>query len=329
MPDVPLAHKDNRLKDKMLVKHNKMVVFKTPQGCDHCGKKSNNTREYNKHMQSAHQEDVGHYECDQCKYLSYDENEVIGHMISKGHQVKKDICVKFPLCTEKFAYGSKLVDLVTTTHKEVNATADSTHEDEEIQITYDVNEDNNVSVTEESEIIVTYEEEDDEEDFKLPPQYISRFYPEDSEEAAQVTYTSIQKSMIFGKATENLRKIMKRGTKIKINNTEIEFLTENKKDNVTESTVKVNDEEGSGTARLKIWGPKQNSKCNKTTVQVTKMEGQNTEFVGILAKKIVQPLLEHLQVNVNAIGLLKETQNNKKVEEKTNKEKGLKNKEDD
>ena len=328
MSDVPLAHKDNRIKDNMLVKHNKMVVFKTPRGCDQCGKKTNNTREYSKHMQSAHQEEVGHYECDQCKYLSYDENEVIGHMISKGHQIKKDICVKCPLCTEEFAYGPKLVEHVTTTHQELNATADSTHENEEIQITYDVEEDNNVSVTEESEIIVTYEEED-EEDFKLPPQYISRFYPEDSEEAAQVTYTSIQKSMLFGKATENLRKMMKRGTTIKIKNTEIEFLTENKKDNVTESTVKVNDEDGSGTARLKIWGPKPNSKRNKTTVQITKMEGQNTEFVGKLAKNIVQPLLEHLQVNVNAKGLLKETQDDRKAENKTKKEKGLKNQGDE
>ena len=54
------------------------------------------------------------------------------------------------------------------------------------------------------------DKEDDEDSFPLPPQFTSKFHPEDNTETTMVTFTSIQKSMLFSKATANLVIIVKK-----------------------------------------------------------------------------------------------------------------------
>ena len=58
-------------------------------------------------------------------------------MICKGHQIKQAACVKCPLCSKQFPYGSKLVDHVTNSHADRNATADIVDEDDGIKVMYD------------------------------------------------------------------------------------------------------------------------------------------------------------------------------------------------
>ena len=117
----------------MFTKHTQLVVFKTPVECHHCGKKTNNSREYKKHMKSANQEEADMIECDQCKFLSYDRNEMEGHMISKGHKKNNEPLAKCPICAEELPQGTKLVEHVNFVHEDHNITNESL--DEEIKIT--------------------------------------------------------------------------------------------------------------------------------------------------------------------------------------------------
>ena len=85
-----------------------------------------------------------------------------------------------------------------------------------------------------------------------------------------------------------------KSTKLKIKRTKLEVVTLNKKDNTVEATIEVSDEDGKGNARLQIWGPKSNSKRSNCTVQISKVEGHDTDHVEKLANNMIIPLLEHL-----------------------------------
>ena len=288
----------------MINKQNRLVVFKAPIGCGQCGKMTNTSKEYSTHMKYVHQEDAYYFECDQCKFMSYDKNEVEGHMISKGHKKlqtiseKKQPCVQCPLCSEEVPYGMDFVEHVNVAHVDKNATAEIVEDNEEINVYYDDSE------NPEDEIQVSYDDEEDEE-FSLPPQFTTKVTCNDTQ-TTMVTFKSVQKSMLSAKATTNLAKMIRKSTKIGIKTTQLEVVTFKKKDNTVEATIKVTDKEVEGNARLQIWGPKPNNKRNCTTVLVSKMEGHNAEFVEKLANNIIKPLLEHLLVNVDAKGLLGE-----------------------
>ena len=267
-----------------MMKQQKLIV---PLRCEHCGIMTNNSREFSKHMKTAHQEEVKRYECDQCDHQTYSKSEMEGHKISKNH-VKSQV-VECPIFNEKLSYGLNLVRHIENEHDNKNATAESISEDEEIKISYD---------------------DEEEVPFTLPPQFKTRFYPNEKE-PTQVIFKSLQKSMLFAKATNNLNKIIKNKAKIEIKDTKVEFVNVNKEDNETDAIVKVSDAEGEGNARIKIWGTKENSKRHNSTVQINKMEGEEAEHVGRLANNILQPLLEHFLVNVNAKGLLQKPRTEK------------------
>ena len=162
------------------------------------------------------------------------------------------------------------------------------------------------SLNEGDEIKVTYGEEEND-DFTLPKQFSSKFHPNDSDETTSVTLQSIQKSMLFAKATANFGKIIKKSGKIAIKDTQMEVTSVETKDNKVEAIVEVTDKKSKGNVRLQIWGPKINTKRNKCTVLITKMEGYDSDLVGKVTKEVIKPLLEHFLVNVNAKGLLKES----------------------
>ena len=65
----------------------------------------------------------------------------------------------------------------------------------------------NLSNPEEISIEFGDEEEDEE---MVPAQYTTKSYPKDPEDPTQTTHKSIKKSLLFGKAVENLGKILKR-----------------------------------------------------------------------------------------------------------------------
>ena len=134
----------------------------------------------------------------------------------------------------------------------------------------------------EDEFKVTYVDEDEDE-FTVPKQFSSKFHPNDSEETTSVTFKSIQKSMLFSKATSNLRKIITKSGKISIKNTHMQVNSHNTNDNKVEAIVEVTDKELKGNVRLQIWGPKVNMKRNKCTVLVTKVEGNDSDLVGKVA----------------------------------------------
>ena len=185
---------------------------------------------------------------------------------------------------------------------EVEIHMKSVHSDETAEANY---------ITE--DINIEFGEDDDEE--KLPSQYTTKSYPKDPEEPTQISHKSIQKSLLFGKAVENLGKVFKREAKITIGKTKATVKdSKGKTDTCLEAVVEVNDNKQLGCARLKIWGPKLDGKKKDCTVQMCKMEGQPTVSVKVLNEKIVKPLIDHLLVNSdtkNAVkSLTKAAENN-------------------
>ena len=133
---------------------------------------------------------------------------------------------------------------------------------------------------------------DEEDENILPPQYTTKSYPKYPDDPTQISHKSIQKSLLFGKATENLGKIFKKNAKIMIDKTKATVKDyKGKTDTRLEATVEITDDDGSGCARVTIWGPKLDGKKKDCTVQICKMEGQPVVAVKILNEMIVKPLL--------------------------------------
>ena len=59
----------------------------------------------------------------------------------------------------------------------------------------------------ESDINVIYDDEDEEE--VLPTQFTVKCHPEEPEEPNMVTFKSVQKSMLFGRASGHLGKMLR------------------------------------------------------------------------------------------------------------------------
>ena len=121
-----------------------------------------------------------------------------------------------------------------------------------------------------SEIKVEYNEEEDKNDEEetLSPQFTVRCFPEEPEEPAQVTFKSIQKSMLFSGACGHLAKMMRKSASITIGNVTAIVLDTKKGLACVETTLEVSHKDERGNARLKIWGPRQDGKRKDCTVQV-------------------------------------------------------------
>ena len=171
----------------MTFKH-KLTVFKTPLGCVECGKKANNSREFMNHMEGAHQKEAEYVKCEQCDFMSLDSREVESHRISKKHS--RNMKLECPICNDELPSPAWKVEHVENIHGDLNASAESQPGDDGIKVT--CNEDL---------------EGDDE--FALPEQFTTKTTLSDTEETILVTFKSVQKSMLFGKASGNLMKMIK------------------------------------------------------------------------------------------------------------------------
>ena len=177
----------------------------------------------------------------------------------EGHTKSQDTLVKCPICQESFPFGTNLVEHVNNNHDEKNVTTASL--DDEIRITTTESTDN--------EIKITYDE--DEDVFSLPPQFTKKLVTNNGGETTMIVVRSIQKSMLFARATVNLEKIIQDSAKIEISDTRLEVIYLRKQDNTVEATIEVSDKEGKGNVRLQIWGPKTSNKRSGSTVQMTKI----------------------------------------------------------
>ena len=92
-----------------------------------------------------------------------------------------------------------------------------------------------------------------------------------------------------------------------------------------DATLEVTNEKVNGNSRLQIWGPKPNKRSN-STVLIGKIGGNDPNIVEILANGIIKPLLEHLLTNVDAKGLLKESEPKKEIKERQEEKKKSKEK---
>ena len=109
-------------------------------------------------------------------------------------------------------------------------------------------------------------QEYDEDAF--PQQYTTKSYPKDPEETSQVTHKSIQKSLLFGKALGNLGKILKRYAKITIGKTKATVKdSRGKTATCLEAKVELNLDKETGSARIKIFGPKLEGKIKTAPFQ--------------------------------------------------------------
>ena len=182
-------------------------------GCKDCGKKTYNSRELGKQMRSAHKTEAEYIKCHHCQFMSYDGNEVERHKISENHN--KNNKLECPICNTELPSDARLVEHINSMHGDMNASVESLPGDNGIKVKYD---------------------ETAEDEFDLPPQYATNVTLSDSEETAIVTYKSIQKSMLFGKAAGNLGKIMKKHATIEISQTKLEVVS------VVKNDIKLTDE---------------------------------------------------------------------------------------
>ena len=132
-----------------------------------------------------------------------------GHLISKGHTKSQTTLVKCPICDEQFPFGIDLLEHLNNVHEDKNVKTQSL--DDEIRITTTENID--------SDIKITYDEEDDKDVFSLPPQFTKKLVTNNAYETTMVVLRSIQKSMLFAKATVNFGKMIQDSAKIEMNNT--------------------------------------------------------------------------------------------------------------
>ena len=124
----------------------RLTVFKTPLGCDECGKKSNNSREFSNHKSDVHQKEAEYIKCEHCDFMSYDSREVECHRVSKNHT--KNDQFECPICKEKIPTAPKMVEHVENIHGDMNASAESQPGDDGIKVTYneDLEEDDEFSL---------------------------------------------------------------------------------------------------------------------------------------------------------------------------------------
>ena len=261
-------HKENKISKYIPMP---CTIRGLPLNCGECNEPFNSGNALIKHMQQTHMV-ASHLpdDCDNCKMRFSSFQELMDH-------AELDVLIETSGSVDTNAQVEPVNDDVQIrTHMKSVHEQDKKPEKEDIQIEFGDEDDENI----------------------LPLQYTTKSYPKEPEDPTTVSYKSIQKSILFAKATENLGKILKKDAKITIGKTKA-IIRDSRYPAPTrfEAVVEVENSKESGCARVTIWGPSAEGKRKDCTVQITKMEYHPTALVKALAETIVKPLLDHLIEN--------------------------------
>ena len=90
-------------------------------------------------------------------------------------------------------------------------------------------------------------------------------------------------------AVEKCKSTLKKSIEKEINETKFKVLDHKLHGGATQVTIEMSDKEGRGNAIADFWGPNKKKEC---TIMIKKSKEHEERFVKILAKNIIQPLLD-------------------------------------
>ena len=128
----------------------------------------------------------------------------------------------------------------------------------------------------------------DAQDEEKSEEYKENHWPLPPDEPKGFTFKG--KTKLMAKACEELKKILKKKAKGYIGNIQFSVSDVKKIGPALEAIVEVTDASGSGKAIVNFWGP--NKKTKQCTILVKKPKEHDERFVKIVAKQIVQKVLD-------------------------------------
>ena len=118
--------------------------------------------------------------------------------------------------------------------------------------------------------------------------YKESFWPAKPEEPKGFTFKGKSKMMTY--AMEKTRSYLKKGIEKEVNNKmKFKILDSRKVGGSTQVTVEISENENRGIGIVDFWGPNKKKEC---TVLVKKSKEYEDKYVKIVAKEIIQPLLD-------------------------------------
>ena len=125
-------------------------------------------------------------------------------------------------------------------------------------------------------------------------------------------FTFKGKSKMMTYAMEKTKATLKKGIEKEINYIKFKVLDAKTLGGATQVTVEMSDNEGRGNAIIDFWGPNKNKQC---TILIKKSKEHDEKFVNILAKQIIQPILDCIISGKNLVNMFS---NSGKKEETSN-----------
>ena len=135
--------------------------------------------------------------------------------------------------------------------------------------------------------------------------YKESAWPAKPEEPKGFTFKG--KSKMMGYITEKAKNALKKGSDNEIGTIKFKVLDSKKIGGPTQITVEVADNEGRGISIVDFWGPNKRKEC---TVMIKKTKDHEERYVKILAKQIIQPILDCLISGRGLEKLFKEQKKN-------------------
>ena len=139
-------------------------------------------------------------------------------------------------------------------------------------------------------------------------EYEESSWPEKSEEPTGFTFRGKKRG--FEKAVENIKILMKRGTKRILNKLTMIVMDSRTIPHGNEMDIEVSNEKEKGVAVLRIFGPNSKKEC---TIVASNKKKSDLIFVKILAKDIIKPLIDKFISGEGWINLFCKVNSNKKV----------------
>ena len=117
--------------------------------------------------------------------------------------------------------------------------------------------------------------------------YKENFWPAKPDEPKGFTYKGKGKMMTY--VIEKTKVALKKGIEREIDETKFRVLDHKIHGIATQVTIEISDKEGRGNAFVDFWGPNKKKEC---TILIKKSREHQERFVKIVAKSIIQPLLD-------------------------------------
>ena len=128
------------------------------------------------------------------------------------------------------------------------------------------------------------EEEDEEGENNV---YKENFWPAKPDTPKGYTFKGKRKTKTF--IMEKVKAELKKGLEKDVDDVKFKVFDKRQVGGATQVIIEINDKEGRGNAVTDFWGPNKRKEC---TILIKKLKDHEERFVTILAKSIIQPLLD-------------------------------------